>query len=500
MKSLITIKLHACRQSLLYYTIIVLFAFFQLFYKLDYFPILKWDEAKNSVSAYEMLHNKDYLVRHYNGKPDELGFKPPLLTWHQVVMMKLVGVNELAVRLPSALYAFFTVLLLFHFMKSELKLPLFGVVAAYVLLTSYGYLARHVARTGDHDSMLVFFLMTQAIYFYKYLTHKDKRNLHLHVITLALVFGTLTKSIIALSFIPGFILYAALTKKLKYILHHGQLYWNMLFYLLIISGYYLYRELNAPGYLSAVWDNELLPRYSNNAVNHSYYHLKSYFYYINNLWERRLVPWIYLLPFFILTLFFTKDETLRSIFRYLLLICVSYLVIISFGTKNLWYDAPLYPAFALIIAMGIYQWFAYLASLPVRNYIRWSIIILAAVPLICFPIDSVKKLTFAPREKPWTYEEEGISYILRDHIRNEQNIDKLGVAYAGFPSHIRFYMNILNDSGSELYFADYKMLSPYSMVIASEKAVKEFIEQNYDYTRISENYSTVIYKINAAVE
>ncbi|RLD65123.1 MAG: hypothetical protein DRI98_14990 [Bacteroidetes bacterium] len=496
MKSVTNTILKQCQKSWFQYSIIILLAFFQLFCKLDYLPIQKWDEGKNAVSAYEMLQNKNYLVRHYEGEPDNWGFKPPLLTWHQVVIMKLIGVNELAVRLPSAIYALFTVLLLFRFMKFELKLPSLGIVAAYVLLTSYGYLDRHIARTGDHDSMVVFFLTLQAIYFYKYLKYKDKRNRYLAIVTLALIFGTLTKSVVALTFIPGFLLYTILKGKLKYVLQHRQLYLNMFIYLLVVLGYYLYRELNAPGYLSAVWENELLPRYSNNAENYIYDNLKEYFYYINKLWERRLVPWIYLLPFSIITLFYIKEEAFRTLYRYLLLICVSYLVIISLGVKNIWYDAPMYPLIAIIIAMGIYQWVRFILHFPAKIYFRWSLVILIGVSLIYFSVDATKKLTFAISEKPWAYEEQGINYFLRDNIRNEQNISTMGVAYSGYHSHIRFYMNLLNDSGSDLYFVKYKMLTPNSMVIASENMVKEYIEHNYNCTKVFEKYSAAIYRID----
>ena len=498
MKSVINTILQHCQKSWFHFSIIILLAFFQLFYKLGYLPIQIWDEGKNAVSAYEMLQNKNYLVRYYEGQPDNRGFKLPLLTWHQVILMKLIGVNELAVRIPSALYALFTVLLLFRFMKYELKLTPVGIVAAYVLLTSYGYLDRHIARTGDHDSMIVFFLAVQAVYFYKYLKYKDKRNRYIAIITLALIFGTLTKSVVALSFIPGFILYAILKRKLKYVVLHRQLYWYMCSYLLIIFAYYLYRELNAPGYLSAVWENELLPRYSNNAENYSYGHLKNYFFYISNLWERRLVPWVYILPFFILTLFFVKEETFRKVFRYLLLICVTYLLIISLGTKNIWYDAPLYPLIAVIMAMGIYQWMRFILHFPVRIYFRWGLLILIAASLIYYPVHSTKRLTFAVREKAWVYEEQGINYFLRDTLRKKQNIGTLGVAYSGYHSHIRFYMNLLNDTGSDLCFVKYKMLTPASMVIASEAKVKEYIEQNYDCTKVFEKDSAAIYRIKVA--
>jgi len=491
-------KLKPWNRSLFHIAIILLIAYFQLFHKLDYLPIRVWDEGKNAVSAYEMLQNKHYLVRFYEGEPDETGFKPPLLTWHQVFFMKLIGINELSVRLPSALYALLTALLLYYFATRELNLPVVGIIAVLVLLTSYGYLDRHVARTGDHDSMVVFFLTVQAIYFYKYLKYKDRRNRYLAIITLALVFGTLTKSIVGLSFIPGFILYAAIHRRLKYILLHRQLYWSMLCYVLIISCYYVYRELNSPGYISAVWNHELLPRYTNSEGG--YIHLHDYFFYLRNFWDKRLVPWIYLLPFIIGSLFFIKDKDLKAAFKYLLLLGVTYLVIFSLGTKQIWYDAPLYPILAIITAMGIYQWFRYVLQLPVSRYIRWGIVAIAGVALIYYPLKSTKELTFEVQEKYWVYEEEGINYVLREHLRQKQNIRNLGIAYSGYHSHIRFYMNLLNDSGSSLYFTDYEKLKPGSRVIACESLVKEYIEQNYECTIVSEQHHASIYQIGTSVK
>jgi hypothetical protein len=267
---------------------------------------------------------------------------------------------------------------------------------------------------------------------------------------------------------------------------------------LIISGYYIYRELDSPGYISAVWSNELLPRYTNSAG--IYIHLQDYFFYIKNLWDERLVPWIYLLPFIIGSLFFIKDEDLKSIFKYLLLLAVTYLVIFSFGTKNIWYDAPLFPVLAIITAMGIYQWIRYILRLPVSRYIRWSVVVFAGASMIYFPLESTKELTFDVREKYWVYEEEGINYVLRDHLRKEQNIGNLGIAYSRYHSHIRFYMNLLNDTGSRSYFTDYEKLEPGSRVIACESLVKEYIEQNYECTIVSKQYHASIYQIGTSLK
>jgi hypothetical protein len=194
-------------------------------------------------------------------------------------------------------------------------------------------------------------------------------------------------------------------------------------------------------------------------------------------------------------LFFIKDKVLGSTFRYLLLLSAAYLLIVSFGTKHLWYDAPLYPALALITAMGIFQWIRYVLSLPVRMYIRLGLVILIITPLISLAVHNTKRLTFASREREWMYEEQGINYYLRDKLREDQKIQDLGVAHSGYHSHIRFYLNLLNESGSEVYFVDYRKLEPASTVIACEKNVKDYIELNYDYTKVFEQRGASIYRI-----
>src|SRR4051812_9188165 len=65
-------------------------------------------ESRNALNAIEMKENGNYLVPYYDGKPDMWNTKPPLLLWFQVFFMKTIGVDEIAVRLPSAIAAFFT--------------------------------------------------------------------------------------------------------------------------------------------------------------------------------------------------------------------------------------------------------------------------------------------------------------------------------------------------------------------------------------------------------
>ena len=90
------------------YILLALLIYMPIFGHLDTLPIRIWDESRSAMNAYEMFHDKDYIVTHFEGKPDMWNTKPPLLIWAQVFFMKLIGVNELSVRLPSAIAAFLT--------------------------------------------------------------------------------------------------------------------------------------------------------------------------------------------------------------------------------------------------------------------------------------------------------------------------------------------------------------------------------------------------------
>ncbi|MBN2818843.1 MAG: glycosyltransferase family 39 protein [Bacteroidales bacterium] len=470
-------------------------AFYQLFYNLDKLPLRVWDEGKNAVSAYEMYTNGNYFVRYYEGQPDHWGFKPPFLTWNQVISMKLFGINEFAVRFPSALYALFTVMLLFYFFFSEFKKPFLGLLASLILLTSFGYLEHHIARTGDHDSILVFFLTSQLIFFYKYIN--TSKNVYLIFFTIALVFASLTKGIAGLFFVPGIGIYVVLSANIKRVTSDRRIYFCILAYLIFIGGYYALREISAPGYVRAVWENELLPRYTNTASNYKYEHSSDYLFYIRNLWDKRLVPWVYILPFMLLLLSLSKHKKAKLFYWYVLTVGISFLAIISGGSKGTWYDAPIFPLIAIYLTLGFLQLNILLEKILSRKDIATIITLLVLAPILFKSIQNTKKLTFEIEEKTWNYETQGISYFLRDHLKELSNLKELGIAYNGYHSHIRFYSNVVSDNGTNTYFANYKELDAPSIVIASQKEVKDFIEEHYIFTKEKKEFGTYVYSIES---
>lgn len=135
------------------------------FYKLGSMPIQDWDEARHGVSAYEMLQSHSILVNTYNFSPDYWNLKPPLSFWTIMVAYKAFGFTAFALRFPSALSYFLTIILLALFLYKEFD----ERVSVYFLLSScgiYNLIFVHAARTGDPDSLFIFFFALSMIGLY----------------------------------------------------------------------------------------------------------------------------------------------------------------------------------------------------------------------------------------------------------------------------------------------------------------------------------------------
>lgn len=331
---------------------LLVISYFSLFYYLDAYGLLMWDEARNAVSAYEMSVNGDYIVRYVDGYMDDWELKPPMLMWVQIIVSKFTGFNELAIRLPSALAAFAVVLCFFYFFKKQFDAPLAGFLSALVLVSSSGYVGEHVTRTGDHDSLVICFMVLSALAYFKYL-HDEKTNTWLIIMPGVLIgFAVLTKSVIGISFVPGMLIYTLLSGSLPKLLKDKNVYFAAGVLILIIASYYISREQLQPGYLQHVWKGELFPRYTNE--ENRFIHEDSFYYY-NNFFAYRFYAWIYFLLPSCLFILIGGDIKMKRILLYLVCIGSVFFYTISTGSKNFWYDAPLYPIMAMIIGLGFYS-------------------------------------------------------------------------------------------------------------------------------------------------
>src|SRR4051812_16217127 len=101
------------------FLLVILIVLFPIFYYLNHLPIQLWDESRLAINALEMYKNKKWMVTYYNGAPDLWNTKPPFLIWLQVISLHIFGLNEFAIRFPSALAGLFTCMLIYWFIQKK---------------------------------------------------------------------------------------------------------------------------------------------------------------------------------------------------------------------------------------------------------------------------------------------------------------------------------------------------------------------------------------------
>lgn len=116
-----------------------------------------WDEDEPlyACCAREMLQRGDWVVPTYNGTmfPE----KPPLMFWLMIVGYRILGVTELAARLPSAIFGVLTALVTYRIGRILVN-PRAGFWAGIIMASTLIFTVS--ARAATVDSALVFLTAT----------------------------------------------------------------------------------------------------------------------------------------------------------------------------------------------------------------------------------------------------------------------------------------------------------------------------------------------------
>ncbi len=451
---------------------IALFAvacYFPLFLHLDHMSVRLWDEARRAVNAFEMAQSGNLLVTHYDGAPEMWGTKPPLLIWCQAFFMKIIGYNEVALRLPSALAALATIVLLVLFSWKILKRPLAGFLAGLVLLTTKGYVGAHVARSGDFDSLLTLWETGYLLAFFTFFCQTDftKKKKWLYVTAAFIALAGLTKGIAGFLFLPGILIWhltpgpspqgeGGRPSELLKMLRWRHMWLAALVAVVPVASFYLLREAANPGYLAAVMDNEVGGRYleTQGGHNHPWYH------YFEWLWREQFQPWLLFIPLGLVVGFWKKGR-LRSLTGLLLINSLAFLSIISFAqTRIMWYMAPVYPSLALLVGIGFEKLVTGASQAlrlnpitpsdrvsragnhqsPITNYL----LLFAFVAAMFYqPYRFIVERAYMEQHPSWDWHE--LKY--RDFMRKVKDVKNYTIVHAKYNSHVVFYSKVFNLKG-----------------------------------------------------
>jgi 4-amino-4-deoxy-L-arabinose transferase-like glycosyltransferase/putative flippase GtrA len=409
-----------------------------MLYRLGVVPVEVWDEARLANNAVEMARSGLSLVTTYGGVPDHWNTKPPLLIWLMSLSIRMLGVNEWALRLPSALAAIATGSIVFWFCAVRLGRPFAGFAANLLLLATPGYVISHGARSGDYDSMLT--LWTTAYLFAGYLyihARRERQGIWLAVFSACAVLAFLTKTIQGLVFLPALVLYACVQGRALSILRTRSFYVGMALVLLACVGYYFLREQVDPGYFAAARINDLGGRYGTVIEQHQGGHA----WYVRQF---SLFPWI--LPGLLsgAAVFWRSSGEPRKVSLYVGLATVFYLAVISSAsTKLSWYAIPLCPLLALLMGMALDGSCAALRERLRVSQTNWSRILAAGCVVFGVGVVAINAVKIERHWRRMSVDEfDRYDVFLRSNLIPSVPKRNLVIVHPGYPNSQgdRFYV------------------------------------------------------------
>ena len=141
-------------------------------------------EARNFVTAREMLQDSNWLLTTLNGEPRYQ--KPPLPTWLSAVSALLFGIKSVfAMRLPAALVSITMVLTTYVFTKKLTNNNTYAFVSSLILATSFFIVFS--GRNGQWDIFTHGFMMVCIYQLYLFFSTQEKK--YQRIIIAALFFG-----------------------------------------------------------------------------------------------------------------------------------------------------------------------------------------------------------------------------------------------------------------------------------------------------------------------
>lgn len=461
--------------------------YFTLFHHLDVQPLKNFDESLFGLRAFRLAYYGEYLnnFKEFTDGPSATNLKPPLISLIQAAAFKVLGYNELAMRLPIALSVVFMLYLMIRFSEKELGNRTYGYFSAMVLLTSIGFVRVHVARTGDHDAPLAVFGFMVLMYLYKYLQSDLKEKKYLIIITVGLICAVLTKSIAGLFFGPAMVIYALLERKLLPLVRDSKTWMALGVFIAIVGGYYLYREWEHSGFLKSVTLGELGGHYLKTRDGHKW----PFLFYLTKLHKAKFATWLMFIPLGIGMTYFKPFTKLRSFITLMALATLGWWLTISFSqTKLEWYDASLYPPMAMMVGMAIYGMYQGLLNYlgPISNGRRYGLTALFVGMFFFYPYRAVFERTNDPKDIDNPGERYG--YLIKQVERIFPEHTKFIMQYDGYSFHVLFYQEVYNQTKGYQINRKRKVqeVEPNEMVMTCQVGPLKYLRRNFEVCNITQ--------------
>ena len=158
---------------LIFFSIFLISAFLRLYNISEIPPGVNRDEASIGYTAYSLLHTgKDEYGRFLPFSFESFGdWKLPFYIYSVVPFVKALGLNSLAVRLPSAILGISSVVLIFFFIRLLFRNNTLSLLTMFLVAISPWHI--HLSRVESESNAAVFMIIVATVLFL--LSLKKKR-------------------------------------------------------------------------------------------------------------------------------------------------------------------------------------------------------------------------------------------------------------------------------------------------------------------------------------
>ena len=279
-----------------------------------------------------MVETGDYVVPHL----DYVRYfeKPPLLYWATALSFRVFGLSEWSARLPNALAALVTVLLLYAGVARWFTRDA-ALLSAIMLISSFGFFT--MARILTIDMLLSCALFLSLIFFYDFYRQKKPKALYLFYACLAL--ATLAKGPVAPVLVGLSLLVFLLLERRVSFLRDLLSLKGILVYVLLMAPWFVAIALREKEFLWFFFVDQNFLRFLTQKHNRS-----GPVYYFVPILFGGLFPWSIFIPRAVVTFWRTKELRLFLIWFF-----VVFLFFSLSGSKLPPYILPAFPALAILL-------------------------------------------------------------------------------------------------------------------------------------------------------
>ena len=328
---------------------ILAIAAFNFFYHLDAERVWDWDEAREGVTAYEMIQSHNFVVSTFNHQTDLWNLKPPLGAWLIALDYKIFGFNVFALRFYSAVSCFLSVVAVMWIMaRVEGRLP--ALISGFILTTTSPIIFIHGARSGDYSPLLTLLSILFIICLYE----MGKKPLLICLAGLVFALAFLLYSFAAFQLMILALVFWGITG--EYQKFPIKYYLGFLFSAFLpVAAWACWRLFNTDGgaFLSGMVSYDLLKR-STQAIEG---HVGNFDYYFVSLATGDPYWFLFMATVmisYLASIGFKVNFKNRLFTLTVLGVVVPVLLFSLAKTKLGWYTIPIYPSFALVT--GFLTW------------------------------------------------------------------------------------------------------------------------------------------------